>query len=109
MAYERIGFLLSDREETVLEALTAFRNSLTIRERLVEVDPSNAGWQHDVALAYQPLILGYLFITHEKEKAGRLLTVGRKIMQQLHSLSPDNSRWKKDLAWYEKQMAALGK
>jgi hypothetical protein len=34
------------------EALKSFRDGLEIRRRLANTDPSNAGWQHDVAVAY---------------------------------------------------------
>ncbi len=32
--------------------MKSFRDGLAIRERLAKTDPSNAGWQHDVAVAH---------------------------------------------------------
>ena len=36
-----------------------------------------------------------------------MLADGRKIMERLTRLSPDNAQWKRDLAWFEEQIAAL--
>jgi hypothetical protein len=36
-------------------ALAAFEEGLTIRPRLAESDPRNAGWQRDVAYSYHKL------------------------------------------------------
>jgi tetratricopeptide (TPR) repeat protein len=35
------------------EALKSYRDSLAIRERLANVDPGNAGWQHDLSVSYE--------------------------------------------------------
>jgi len=43
-AYKRVGEVLSAQGRPV-EALTAFRDSLAIMERLAAADPSNTQWQ----------------------------------------------------------------
>jgi hypothetical protein len=35
------------------------------------------------------------------------LRQGRAIMLQMTSLSPDNAVWKRDLAWFDEQIAEL--
>ena len=37
------------------EALTAFRDSLSIRERLVQADPGNARWQRDLSVSQEKI------------------------------------------------------
>src|SRR5271165_5962487 len=40
-------------------------------------------------------------------EAREALEAGRAIMTRLVALSPDNAGWKKDLAWFDRQLAAL--
>src|SRR5262249_51897625 len=54
----RTQLLLDDVLETKgrrNEALAAFRESLTISQRLASTDPSNAGWQRELAVAHYRL------------------------------------------------------
>jgi len=37
----------------LLDALTSYRDSLAIAERLAKADPGHAGWQHDLSLSYE--------------------------------------------------------
>ena len=48
MSQERVGDVLL-RKGDLEGALRSYRESLLIRERLCGQDPSNAGWQSDVA------------------------------------------------------------
>jgi hypothetical protein len=45
----------------------------------------------------------------DRAKASDALNRGRKIMRAMTALSPDNAIWKKDLAWFDKQIATLRK
>ena len=37
------------------------------------------------------------------------LQQGRAIMLRMTSLSPDNAVWKRDLAWFDRQIAGLAR
>ena len=50
IAHERIGDLLRTHGK-LDEALTSFRKSHTIRERLAERDPNNPNWQRGRAIS----------------------------------------------------------
>jgi hypothetical protein len=43
----------------------------------------------------------------EKAKALEALRQGRAIMVRMTALSPDNAIWKRDLAWFDGQIAEL--
>jgi hypothetical protein len=43
----------------------------------------------------------------DREKALAVLRQGKAIMDRLAELSPDNAAWKRDLAWFDQQIAAL--
>jgi tetratricopeptide (TPR) repeat protein len=87
-------------------ALKSYRDSLAIRERLAQSDPSNAGWQRDLAFGYARLADVYRR-SKDREKALAALRAGKAIMDRLVKLSPDNASWKRDLAWFDQQIAAL--
>ena len=88
------------------EALTAYRASLAIRERLAQADPGNAGWQHDLGQAH-----AFLVYVHRKlaqiPEAREHLVAGRAILVDLVAKHPEFAQWKKDLAWFDGQLAAL--
>ena len=43
----------------------------------------------------------------DKAKAGDYLRQGQEIMARLAKLLPENAQWKKDLAWFDGQIAEL--
>ena len=45
----------------------------------------------------------------EKAKALDALRQGRAIMARMTTLSPDNAVWKRDLAWFDGQIAELAR
>jgi hypothetical protein len=45
----------------------------------------------------------------EKVKARDYLRQGQAILARLTTLSPANAKWKRDLAWFDEQIAALAK
>jgi tetratricopeptide (TPR) repeat protein len=51
VAYNELGDVRV-RQGNLAEALTSYRASLAIRERLFEADPNNAGWQSALSLSY---------------------------------------------------------
>ena len=59
--------------------------------------------------------MSYAKLANAYRTAGQLpqareqLTAGRTIIAQLTETYPDWSQWKKDLAWFDGQIAALSK
>jgi tetratricopeptide (TPR) repeat protein len=54
IAYDHVGLIL-DAQGNKSEAVSFFRQSVAIAERLGELDPNNAPWQRDLAVAYERL------------------------------------------------------
>jgi hypothetical protein len=91
----------------VNEALISYRANFTIRERLAGADPSNAGWQRDLAISFGKVALIYRALGMPAAEALAKFRNGRQIMAALVERAPDVMRWKKDLAWSDEQIAAL--
>jgi hypothetical protein len=70
--------------------------------------PDNAGWQRDLATSYSKLAVVHRR-AGERGRALGALWQGRTIIQHMVSRSPDHTEWKKDLAWFDKQIAGLEK
>src|SRR6516225_796689 len=49
--YGNVGSVLQ-AQGNLPDALNAYRDALTIRERLAKTDPGNTGWQSDLASSY---------------------------------------------------------
>jgi hypothetical protein len=80
----------------------------SIADRLAKADPGNTGWQRDLSLSYAHF--AYAFRNaDDKAKALDALRQGRAIMVGLTGLSPDNAVWKRDLAWFDGQIAELAR
>jgi septal ring factor EnvC (AmiA/AmiB activator) len=79
---------------------------LAIRERLAAADRSNTEWQSDLAGSYARLASVY---RRQGNAADALaaLRKGRDIMAALVAIAPSNAQWKKDLAWFDDQIARL--
>ena len=88
-------------------AMAAYRQGLAIAERLAAADPGNAGWQRDVAVSNAKLGAACL-ANQDPAQARRFLLAGRAIMAGLVARYPDWVEWKRDLAWVDGQLAALG-
>ncbi|MBN1439807.1 MAG: tetratricopeptide repeat protein, partial [Anaerolineales bacterium] len=77
-------------------ALASYRESLAIRKRLAEADPSNAGWQRD--LSYCLTRLAELYKRQgERLKALPLAEESLSIDERLSALDPTNVQWRKDV------------
>lgn len=88
------------------EALKSFRDGLSIRDRLAQADPGNAGWQRDLSVSYAKLAVTFRE-GGEKTKALEALRQGRAIMVRMTALSPDNAIWKRGLARFDRQITEL--
>jgi hypothetical protein len=87
-------------------ALTSYRASLAIRERLAQADPGNAGWQRDLALSHCRVAV--IDVRQgRRDDALSAFRQGRDIIWQLVQRSPDNATLPRDLAWFENQIASL--
>ncbi len=51
MSYEKVGDVQVAQGD-LAGALTSYRDSLAIRDRLAKSDPGNAGWQRDLSVSY---------------------------------------------------------
>ena len=86
----------------------SFRNGLTIRERLAQLDSGNAEWQRDLTVNYSKLASVF---KQSSDTANALLALrqGQAILDRLAKLAPDNAKWRNDLAWFNSQIAELTK
>ena len=107
MSYNKVGDVLVD-QGNLADALKAYRDSLAIADRLAKADPGNAGWQRDLSVSYANLANAYR-TAGQLPQAREQLTAGRAIIARLTETYPDWSQWKKDLAWFDGQIAALSK
>src|SRR5207247_2504285 len=92
--------LLGDVLETqgkLTEAQVAFGEYLNISQRLAEEDPTNAGWQRELAVAHNS-VGGVLEaqgkLTEAQAAFGEYLKIGRRLAEQ----EPSNAGWQRDLA-----------
>jgi septal ring factor EnvC (AmiA/AmiB activator) len=84
----------------------AFRDGLSIRERLAAADRSNAQWQRDVAVSHAKLASVQLKLGNV-DQALLELRKGREIIAALIAIAPGNLQWKQDLAVFDRQIASL--
>ena len=52
MSYDKVGYVQMAQGD-LAAAMKFFRDSLDIRQRLVQSDPSNADWQDGLSVSYQ--------------------------------------------------------
>jgi hypothetical protein len=115
MVHRRIGDVVVDRGRTlpggsssVISSLRAariaYQASLTIAERLAEVDPGNVEWQHGLAMALSRFLIGQ-GADHE---ALAVLERGLSVIR-LKAQSPDNAMLQNELAGFEDLIGSLEK
>jgi hypothetical protein len=90
------------------DALKSYQAEYVILDHLAGSDPGNAGWQRSLAISDAKLAEFYMKAKQPKE-ARAALDAGRAIITKLVADHPDFAQWKKDLAWFDQQIAALGK
>ena len=79
------------------EALKSYRDGLAIREGLAKSDPSNAGWQHDVAVAHD-LVGDALAAQGNLADALQSYRDELAIYDRLTKSDTDNAGWQRDLS-----------
>jgi hypothetical protein len=88
--------------------MKSFRDGLAIADRLAKAHPGNARWQRDLLGSYAKLANAYR-TAGQLLQAREQLTAGRTSTTRPTETYPDWSQWKKDLAWFDGQIAALSK
>src|SRR5262249_16300271 len=77
-------------------ALTSYRATLAIFERLAKADPSNSQWQHDLSVSH--IKVGYA--QRDQGDLSAALTSYRAtlaIFERLAKADPGNAEWQRDL------------
>jgi tetratricopeptide (TPR) repeat protein len=77
-------------------ALSAYRQSLKMSNRLAKIDPSNATWQHDLSTSHT----GIGDILREQGDLSGALSAYRHslaVSKRLANADPSNTRWQRDL------------
>jgi predicted negative regulator of RcsB-dependent stress response len=79
------------------EALTAYRDSLAIRERLAAADRSNSRWQRDLLTSYNNV--GDVFMDQGKlDEALTAYRNGLSVAESFAEVNPGNSQSQSDLS-----------
>ena len=86
-------------------ALKSYRDNL-VAERLARSDPGNAGWQRDLSVSHAKLASVHRRLG-ETNAARSELRKGREIIARLVQLAPNFVEWKRDLAWFDSEIARL--
>ena len=105
VSYDRVGNVQLAQGD-LGAALTSYQTDLAITDRLAKSDPGNAIWQRDLSLSYAKLATVYLK-AEQSAKAREALSAGRDIVARLVTQFSDQAVWKRDLAWFDQQIAAL--
>ena len=100
-----MGNVLRDQGD-LAGALAAYRESLQVRRRLAEADPSNAGWQRDLSVSLT-LMANLLEAQGDREEARLLAKESLGIDERLAALDHTNATWQKDLAVSRAMVARL--
>ena len=103
--YIRVGDVHAAQGE-LSEAQQAYRDGFAIADHLAKADPSNLGWQHDMAGCYSKLASVHLTLG-EVPEALIALRKGREIMTSLVTITPSNQQWKQDIALLDDEIAKL--
>ena len=77
-------------------ALAEYRESLEVRRRLAEADPSNAGWQRD--LSYSLTVMAQWHEHGDRAAALSYAEESLRIDERLASLDPTSVIWQRDVA-----------
>ena len=96
MAHNRVGGVL-EAQGKLTEARAAFEEALAISRRLAEQDPSNAGWQSDLAVAHNR-VGGVLEAQGKLTEARAAFEEALAIRRRLAEQDPSNAGWQSALA-----------
>jgi tetratricopeptide (TPR) repeat protein len=89
ISYEKVGNVLRAQDK-LDEALTAYRDSLAIYERLAAADRSNTRWQRDLSISYNTI--GHVLRAQGKlDEALKAYRDSLAIRERLAAANPNNS------------------
>jgi SAM-dependent methyltransferase len=88
-------------------AQACYQASFTVREHQAKSASGNAELQYDLSLSYAHLAYSHLLMANQSTEARDALAAGREIIARLVAQFPDQARWKQDLEWFDRQIAAL--
>ena len=96
VSHERIGDVQVEQGD-LAGALTSYRASLAIRDRLAKADPGNAGWQRDLSVSHNKI--GDVQV-EQGDLAGALTSyrASLAIAERLAKADPGNAGWQRDLS-----------
>jgi tetratricopeptide (TPR) repeat protein len=102
-AQENVGDVFVEMDDFA-GADAAYRDSLAVRDRLLQIDPANTRWRYDVALSLQRL--GFVATRRERHGDARdAYARGRDILRELVASAPDHATFRQGLAWFETALA----
>jgi tetratricopeptide (TPR) repeat protein len=87
-------------------ALESYRESLAVRRRLAEADPSNAGWQRDLSVSQERIAdvqLAQGDLAGALESYRESLAVSRRLAEA----DPSNAGWQRDLSFILTRLAQV--
>ena len=87
-------------------ALTSYQDSLAIEDRLAKADPSNAGRQRDLFVAYDK-VGDVLVAQGNLAAAQKFFHDSLAIAERLTTADPSNAGWQRDLAVSHDRIAEL--
>ena len=88
-------------------AVTSLQTALAIRDALAKADPGNPFWQNQLVRSYSRLVTAYRQQKNVAEMR-RALNAGREIALRLIAAYPDVAVYKDELAWFDREIAAVG-
>jgi tetratricopeptide (TPR) repeat protein len=104
LAYNFLGDVLG-AQGNFAEALDSFLAGFSIRERLATSAPGNADWQSKLAFSYSKLAGVYQRLDRLDDMR-HALDAGREIEVRLVAAYPNVAQYKRELDWFERQIAA---
>lgn len=90
------------------EALKYYQDSRSLAETLTKSDPSNTDRRHDLAISYLRTAIIFLRASRPGEMLDAIAK-DRSVMAGLLAEHPDNTKWRQDLATFDKLIAAQKK
>ena len=105
VSYDKIGDVQVAQGD-LKAALKSYSDSLAITERLAKSDPGNADWQRDLSVSFGKLASVHRAIRRQC-KGARLFSARPGDHGALDKTLAGQCQWKKDLAWFNQQIAEL--
>ncbi len=96
ISYSNVGYVLRAQGRPG-EALKAYRDSLTISERLAKQGPENDDWQREFSMSYSK-VGKVLRAQGQLGEALKVLRDSLSLFQRLAKKDPENAGWQRDVS-----------